>query len=198
MDTIQFSPHDALLIVDMQNDFFKNGALAVPFAEEIIPLVNHWINQAKQQRIPIFASRDWHPADHCSFESQGGPWPEHCIQDSHGSQFHPNLALPNTAIHINKAQSAKHETYSALSGFDENGVLLLKTLGKMNIKRLWVCGLALDFCVRESAIEALKNNFEVNVLLSGTRAISLDGMKSTLKQLKLLKAKIINSRSDLQ
>src|SRR5579871_1591682 len=94
---------DALLIVDMQNDFCPGGALAVPQGDQVIPELNHWIDKAARANIPIFASRDWHPAGHISFAERGGPWPPHCLQRSRGAEFHPDLKLPQETVVVSKA-----------------------------------------------------------------------------------------------
>src|SRR5436853_5435959 len=97
-----FEPGDALIIVDVQNDFCPGGALPIAGGDEVVPVLNRWIEAAVMEHVPVYASRDWHPADHISFHQQGGPWPPHCIQDSEGARFHPELQLPNSVIKITK------------------------------------------------------------------------------------------------
>jgi nicotinamidase/pyrazinamidase len=170
--TIQLKKDDALLIVDAQNDFFPGGALPVAQGDEIIPVINAWIEAAVAADIAIFASRDWHPANHCSFKAQGGPWPVHCVQNSTGAQIHHDIKLPATTVIINTADDPLKEGYSAFSGKTEEGVPLANALKSLGINRIWVNGLALDYCVCETALEGRANGFEVHLITSGTRAIT--------------------------
>ena len=85
---------DALLIVDVQNDFLPGGSLSVPHGDEVVPVLNHWIDLFRERALPVFATRDWHPADHCSFVAQGGPWPPHCVVGTAGARFSEALRLP--------------------------------------------------------------------------------------------------------
>src|SRR5690606_2098089 len=87
---------DGLLIVDVQKDFCPGGALPVEKGDQVVPVINHWIAAAAARNVPVYASRDWHPLGHISFKERGGPWPPHCIQDSDGAKFHPDLALPDS------------------------------------------------------------------------------------------------------
>ena len=104
---------DALLVVDVQNDFTPGGALGVPDGDAVIPVLNEWIAAAREANVPIYASRDWHPADHVSFESRGGPWPAHCVQDTPGAQFHSDLDLKEDVIVLSKGDHPDLEAYSA-------------------------------------------------------------------------------------
>lgn len=174
---------DALLVVDVQNDFFPGGALAVTHGDEIIPIVNEWITAAKEKKIPIVASRDWHPSNHCSFQEQGGPWPAHCVQNTEGSEIHPSIQLPSNTIFINKADTPENETYSAFDGTTEDGESLHHFLQQKNIRRLWVSGLALDYCVLESALHARRLGYEVHLLPEGTRTITEETGKSALQKM---------------
>src|ERR1041385_8482774 len=100
--TTQLGPADALIVVDVQNDFCPGGALAVAGGDEVIPVLNAWIKAAKGAGAIIVASRDWHPANHVSFYERGGPWPKHCVQNTRGAKFHPLLKLPPAARVISK------------------------------------------------------------------------------------------------
>jgi nicotinamidase/pyrazinamidase len=159
---------DALLIVDVQNDFCPGGSLAVNHGDEVVPVLNRWISEAGAAGAPVFASRDWHPADHISFKKRGGPWPPHCIQNTFGAAFHPDLNLPPDVQIISKAEAADVDSYSAFGGTD-----LSQQLHKLGIKRVWIGGLAQDYCVRATALDAIREGFEVHLIVSATRAVNV-------------------------
>ena len=160
---------DALLVVDVQNDFMPGGALPVPEGDEVVPVLNQWIEAALQKGLPVFASRDWHPADHVSFAERGGPWPPHCVQHTEGAAFHPDLYLPGDVIVVSKARTSDTDAYSAFDGTD-----LVEYLRDAGVERLWVGGLALDYCVRASVMDALDLGFEVVLIPEASRAIADD------------------------
>jgi nicotinamidase/pyrazinamidase len=160
---------DALLIVDVQNDFCPGGSLAVNGGDEVVPILNRWIERAHAAGIPVFASRDWHPPNHVSFKERGGPWPPHCIRDTTGAAFHPDLKLPPDVQIISKADTPDVDSYSAFGGTD-----LSKRLHEAGIKRIWLGGLTQDYCVRESALDAIRDGFEVHVIVSGTRPVNVN------------------------
>ena len=164
----------ALLLVDIQNDFCT-GALPVPGAEEIAPEINRLIAYVQQRQIPIIASRDWHPANHCSFVENGGQWPAHCIAGSQGADWHKAINPQHIDITVNKAYQQDLEQYSAISGVINNtNISLQQYLKKMDIKTLIVCGLALDYCVYHTVIEAQNNGINCKVILSACREINAD------------------------
>jgi nicotinamidase/pyrazinamidase len=175
---------DALLIIDVQTDFFPGGALPVPDGDKIIPIVNEWIAAADAVDIPIFASRDWHPKNHCSFKEHGGLWPEHCVQNSPGAEFHPAIHLPDHTIIINKADTPDFETHSAFEGKTVDGRLPKMVMQQREIKRLWVLGLTLDYCVSASIMHGCQNGYEVHLILAGTRAITVDTGQEALKKIR--------------
>lgn len=151
-----YQPDDALLIVDVQNDFCPGGALPVQNGNRIVPIVNRWINLASRLQIPVYASRDWHPNHHPSFVEQGGKWPLHCIQDTKGAMFHPDLELPAGATIITKGTRFDRDQNSAFAdtGLDVH-------LKRRGIRRLFICGLALDVCVLDTVMDARQKGFEV-------------------------------------
>jgi nicotinamidase-related amidase len=159
---------DALLIVDVQNDFCPGGALGVSEGDRVIPVLNEWIATAESQSIPIYVTRDWHPAGHISFRQRGGPWPPHCVQGTHGAAFHPQLDLRPDMQIINKGADIDRDSYSAFGGTDLNARLLQK-----GIKRIWVGGLAQEYCVRDTALDGIRNGFEVHVIVDGTRPVDV-------------------------
>jgi len=160
---------DVLLVVDIQNDFCPGGALGVKEGDKVIPLLNDWAAAAESARVPIFATRDWHPENHISFHDRGGPWPPHCIQGSKGAEFHPDLRLPRNAQIISKATDLDKDAYSAFGGTD-----LSDRLHRLGVQRIWIGGLAQDYCVRETSLDALKEGFEVHVITNATRPVNVN------------------------
>jgi len=169
---------DALLIVDVQKDFCPGGALPVDRGDAIVPVLNEWIAAAKSAGIPIIASRDWHPREHVSFESAGGSWPAHCVQDTEGASFHPNLRLPEGTLIVTKGTRFDKDQYSA---FDDTG--LAKALRDRGILRLWIGGLAQDVCVRDTALDAVQEGFEVHLIPRGSQPLSLTSGKAALQEM---------------
>ena len=170
---------DALLIVDVQIDFCPGGALPIEQGDAVIPVLNRWIDAAVAANIPIFASRDWHPAHHLSFAESGGQWPVHCLQDDRGAQFHPDLKLPPSAIVVTKGTRVDRDQYSA---FDETG--LAAELKKRGVTRVWVGGLALDVCVRATALDARRYGFETILIADAARPVTPTGGQHALDEMR--------------
>ncbi len=166
--TYSLNDSDALLITDMQIDFLPGGALPVAGGDEIIPVINNYIMRFEASQAYIIASRDWHPANHMSFKAQGGPWPPHCIQQTEGAKFSPDLKLPKHTIVISKATDPKHEAYSA---FDSTN--LANELRQLGVRRLFVAGLATDYCVVNTVLDACQLGFEAVVLTDATLGINV-------------------------
>jgi len=183
---IGLRPTDALLIVDLQLDFFSGGKLAVPRAEEILPIVNGLVDEAQRSGTQIVVSRDWHPPDHISFAAQGGEWPQHCVRGTKGAELHPDLRLPPGALFVSKAKRPEREQYS-----DFDGTSLAEELRRRAIDRIFVVGLAEDFCVKESAIDAARLGFETHVLRAATRPVTLEGGESARAQMRAAGVRVI-------
>ena len=182
---------DALLVVDVQNDFLPGGSLAVPDGDAVVPVLNRYMALFAEKQLPVFASRDWHPADHCSFHAQGGPWPPHCVAGSNGAAFAPNLELPPDAVVISKADTQERDSYSA---FGDTG--LVARLAAARIKRLFVGGLATDYCVLNTVLDALELGYAVVLLTDAVRAVDVapgDGAKA-LAQMQGRGARVATSR----
>ncbi len=176
MTPIKPAEGDALIVVDVQNDFLPGGALAVPDGDEVIAPLNHVLEIFHTRGLPIFATRDWHPENHCSFQAQGGPWPPHCIAGSDGAQFPARLALPAFTAIISKATTAEKDAYS---GFEDTPLSM--QLMMYGTKRVLVGGLATDYCVLNTVKDALKNGFQVVLLRDAVRAVNVqpgDGDKA--------------------
>ena len=164
---IKLSKNEALIIVDVQRDFCPGGALPVLEGDQVVPVLNEYIKLFKKANARIFATRDWHPPNHISFKMYGGPWPPHCIQQSEGAKFHPSLKLPDDTSIISKAMDPAKESYS---GFD--GTTLAEELKKEGVARVFVGGLATDYCVKQTVLDAIALGFETVLLLDATRGIN--------------------------
>lgn len=164
----------ALLVVDVQNDFCPGGALAVREGDKIIKNLNQYTKIFFQKALPIFASRDWHPEETKHFKKFGGIWPTHCVQNTKGAQFHSLLKLPKETVIISKGMDPEAESYSVFDGFDNNKVPFIKLLNIFEVKELYVGGLATDYCVKYSAIDALKAGFEVRLLIDAIKGVDLN------------------------
>lgn len=180
---------DAFIIVDVQNDFCPGGALPVKEGDKIATPLNH----AKSFFQHVFATRDWHPENHCSFEKNGGGWPVHCVAGSRGADFHPDLDIGGVSI-IEKATLPDRDAYS---GFDGTG--LARRLNDRSIKRVFVGGLATDYCVKATVLDALESGFEVWVLEDAIRGVDVEPGDSAkaITEMKEKGARFLNS-SDLE
>lgn len=158
----------AVLVVDAQNDFFPGGALPVPGGDAILPAVNAILGRAREEDRPVIASRDWHPPDHSSFQTQGGPWPVHCVRGTAGAELHGGLELPPLFTMVHKATRPDRDAYSA---FQETGLANFLRAG--GVTTLVVGGLALDYCVKASCLEARREGFAVRLVLPATRAVDV-------------------------
>jgi len=159
---------DALVIVDLQNDFLTGGSLAVPGGDGVIPVLNVWIRRFRAAGQPIFATRDWHPVDHCSFLDRGGPWPAHCVAGTIGARFSSELTLPPDVIVISKGTKPSKDAYSGFDGTD-----LAVQLRQAGVGRLFLGGLATDYCVRATVLDALKEGFQVVLLTDAARPVDV-------------------------
>jgi nicotinamidase/pyrazinamidase len=166
-------PEKALLLVDVQNDFCPGGALPVPEGDRVVPVLNEYAERFAQMDAPVFASRDWHPVVTKHFKAQGGPWPPHCVADSRGAAFHPELKLPAQASVLTKGTDPTDDGYSAFEAADERGQALSERLKEKGIGQLYVGGLATEYCVRASVLDGLGQGLDVVVLLDAVRGIDV-------------------------
>ncbi len=160
---------DALLITDIQKDFLPGGALPVEGGDEIIPVLNEYARRFEDAKMHVFASRDWHPDNHISFKKQGGPWPPHCVQNSSGAKFSSDLKLPDNVVVISKATNPEHESYSVFDGTSFGHELKM-----CEVKRLFIGGLATDYCVVNTVLDAIKLGYETVVLMDATLGINVE------------------------
>lgn len=163
----------ALLIVDVQNDFCPGGALAVPEGDHVIAPINRYAADAAARGWRVYASRDWHPAVTRHFQPHGGSWPIHCVENTRGAAFHDALQLPAVTTVISKGQDASDDGYSALHGTTPDGHTLLTDLQRDGIERLYVAGLATDYCVKHSVLDALHHGLTVALLADAIRGVDV-------------------------
>jgi len=163
----------ALIIVDVQVDFCPGGALPVPEGDTVVNVLNRYISLFWKRGSQIFATRDWHPQVSSHFREFGGSWPAHCVLGSPGAQFHPQLLLPQGTIIISKGTTRWDEGYSALQGVTENGTPFPMLLRHMATDRLYIGGLATDYCIKESVFDGLREGFAVTLLADAVRAVEL-------------------------
>ena len=159
---------DALLIIDVQQDFLPGGSLAVHNGDQIIAPLNRWVSRFTGARLPVFATRDWHTADHSSFRAQGGQWPAHCVANTTGALFADGLQLPSDVTVLNKATTHDVDCYSGFGGTD-----LRERLLQAGIRRLFVGGLATDYCVLNTVMDALHEGYGVVLLTNAIRAVDI-------------------------
>ena len=163
----------ALLIIDVQNDFCPGGGLPVPEGNLVVAILNRYITLFRERRLPIIASRDWHPANTSHFRNYGGIWPVHCVQGSEGARVHRDLALPGDAILISKGQDPSQDSYSAFQATTESGVPFPQLVKELGIGKLYVGGLATDYCVKESVLDGLRLGLSVTLLEDAVRGVDL-------------------------
>lgn len=169
-------PEEALIVVDMQRDFMPGGALPVPEGDRIIPRCNEYIKAFMERGALIVATRDWHPENHISFKERGGPWPKHCVRGTEGAEF--VVELPADAVIVSKATEPDKEAYS---GFEGTG--LAEILKKRGVKRVYICGVATEYCVRATALDAVKLGFKVYLLRDAVKGIRPEDEERALREL---------------
>lgn len=167
---------DALIVVDVQRDFLPGGSLAVTGGDAVIAPLNDAMAAFVASQLPVVATRDWHPVDHISFAARGGPWPPHCVQGTRGAQFDERLHLPDDATVISKADSADKDAYSGFEGTD-----LDERLRRVGVTRVFIGGLATDYCVLNTVLDARRLGYEVVLLARAIAAVDVspgDGEKA--------------------
>jgi len=164
---------DALIIVDVQNDFCPGGALAVAGGDEVVPALNPVIERFAGAGLPIIATRDWHPEKTSHFKTHGGPWPVHCVQGTRGAEFHGDLKLGNAVV-LSKGMTADEDSYSGFQATDPSGTRLATLLRHQGVERILVGGLATDYCVKHTVLDGLREGFKVVLLGDSIRAVNLE------------------------
>lgn len=166
------SSRRALLVVDVQNDFCPGGALAVAQGDKVVPALNRYIEISSKNKIPVIASRDWHPRQTKHFKEFGGVWPVHCVRNTPGAAFHPALKFPAQTIVVSKGIDPDKDSYSAFQAVDERGRPLRDILKDAGVKELWIGGLATDYCVKASVLDALQH-FKVKLLMDAIAGVNI-------------------------
>jgi nicotinamidase/pyrazinamidase len=185
---IRLQAGDALLLVDVQKDFLPGGSLAVAHGDEVVPALNRYIQAFHALHLPIYATRDWHPAQHCSFRAQGGPWPPHCMANTAGAAFAAALQLPQDVVVISKATTVDADAYSGFQGTEFDSELCAA-----GIKRLFIGGLATDYCVLNTVHDARVLGYQVLLLADAIRAVEVqpgDGLRAEEEMVRLGAQKI--------
>jgi nicotinamidase/pyrazinamidase len=169
-------PGDALLVVDVQKDFLPGGALGIDGGDAVVAPLNRLLAAWRASGLPVYLTRDWHPTGHCSFAAQGGPWPVHCVAGSSGAEFSPQLERARGDVVVSKATRVDRDAYSAL-----DGTQLTDELVRTGVRRIFIGGLATDYCVRATGLDARAANFDVVVLRDAVCAVNVhpdDGQKA--------------------
>lgn len=182
---------EGLLIVDPQKCFMPEGELAVPNGDEVVEPINSSIEFARERNMPIAMSRDWHPEETVHFEN----WPKHGVQNTKGAEFHDDIDIEGVEI-FSKGMSPEEDSYSAFDGVNEEGLSLEEYFRRAQVLKLFVAGLATDYCVKASALSALAKGFEVTLLSDAIRAVDInpdDGEKA-IKEMTDAGIKIITSK----
>jgi nicotinamidase/pyrazinamidase len=163
----------ALLIVDVQNDFCPGGALQIMNGDRVVEPVNRAVKYFVAAGLPILASRDWHPPETRHFSTSGGVWPVHCVRGTAGAEFHPDLHLPEETVVLSKGINPELDGYSAFDGVTGDGRTLSKLLRDLDVQRIYICGLATDYCVLCTTLEALRNGLHITVLTDAVAGVDI-------------------------
>ncbi len=167
------SRRPALLVVDVQNDFCPGGALAVRDGDTIIPRVNRAIELFLRRGFPVLATRDWHPAVTKHFKEYGGAWPPHCVQGTKGARFHSKLELPKDVVVLSKGMDPEQDSYSGFQALNPAGRDLESVIRDLGVDEVFLCGLATDYCVRATALDATRRGIRIRVLEDAIKGVDL-------------------------
>ena len=182
----------ALIVVDVQNDFCPGGSLAVAHGDEVVAPLNSLLTEFLGHADPVFKTRDWHSATTKHFKDYGGVWPVHCVQGSRGAEFHPDLIDDPRVTIISKGIDESADGYS---GFD--GTQLAQLLREQGVEEVWIGGLATDYCVKHTVLDALREGFEVKALADAMRAVNVnpDDGTQAIEEMRAAGAEIVGNES---
>ena len=164
----------ALLVVDVQNDFCPGGALGIHGGHKIVPILNKYIEFFEKENLPILVTRDWHPQVTKHFKQFGGVWPTHCVVGSPGAMFHHDLRFPKDALVMSKGMDPEKDSYSAFHATDLSGMVLANLLKIIGVTEIYIGGLATDYCVKYSALDALDGGLDVFILTDAVAGVNLE------------------------
>lgn len=186
----------ALLVVDIQNDFCPGGALGVPDGDQILPRVNQAMELFHRRGLPILATRDWHPRVTKHFKEFGGAWPPHCVQGTKGARLHRGLRLPTDAMVLSKGMDPEQDSYSGFQALTPNGRDLESVLHDLGVDEIFLCGLATDYCVRATGLDALRRGMRVKILQDAIRGVDLrpGDSEAAIRELRAAGATFIETR----
>lgn len=182
----------ALLVVDVQNDFCPGGALGVREGDQIIPTVNKYVDLFLKNRLPVFVSRDWHPEDTSHFKSAGGPWPRHCVQNTHGAEFHPDFKVPGKTIILSKGTNPNLDGYSVFEAHDSQNKSFNQLLTEMGVEELYIAGIATDYCVKMTSLDAFQYGLKVNVLTDAIKGVDRQDSQRAIDEIVAKDGKLKN------
>jgi len=165
---LKITSESALIIVDVQVDFCPGGALPVPDGNQVVPVINRYVERFEKAGALVVATRDWHPREHVSFKTRGGMWPEHCVQNTYGARFHPDLILPDGVVVVSKGYKPGREAYSGFEGTDLENILRNR-----GVKVLYVGGLATDYCVKNTVLDGIRRGFKVFLLVDAIKGVDV-------------------------
>jgi len=181
----------ALIVVDVQNDFCPGGTLAVAHGDDVVQPLNRLIEEFLEKGEPVFKTRDWHPPQTKHFQANGGTWPIHCVQNTEGAAFHPDL-MDDKHIRIISKGLGDEDCYSGFDGTD-----LTLQLERLGVNEIWVGGLATDYCVKQTVLDGIKEGFHVKAVVDAMKPVELkpgDG-EQALEEMRAAGAELIDSRS---
>lgn len=182
---------NALVVVDVQNDFLPGGALGVAGGDRIVPVLNEYIRRFREAGLPIFFTRDWHPPITKHFKTEGGPWPPHCIEGTPGAAFAPGLEIPPDAIVVSKGMDPNKDSYSAFDAEGPTGESFESLLRERGVTHLYIGGLATDYCVRFTARDAVRRGFQFTVLQDAVRGVNDEDSRRALAEMAQAGAKLV-------
>ena len=182
----------ALIVVDVQNDFCPGGSLAVAHGDEVVAPLNKLMKEFLDRGEPVYKTRDWHPEKTKHFAAYGGTWPVHCVQNTRGAEFHPDLLDDPRITTISKGFDERADGYS---GFD--GTQLAQLLRDEGVEEIWVGGLATDYCVKQTVFDGLRNGFKVKALADAMRAVNVnpDDGKKAVEQMREAGAEVVGDQT---
>jgi len=189
----------ALIVVDVQNDFCPDGALGISEGDRVVPVLNRYIEKFSQAGRPVVATRDWHPEKTSHFQSGGGPWPTHCVRQTRGAEFHADLKLGDNALIVSKGTEPDEDSYSAFHGRDAAGTPLADLLRRAGVKTIYIGGLATDYCVKFTVLDAIGAGFNAVVLCDAIRGVNLkaDDSARALDEMRAAGAVLLGSFEEL-